>query len=73
VSGRPAIDPKDPALVRITRPNSSTEKKYELAIRNLTDKSGNKLPATAPIAFGFLRHHRAGAPEGLGRPQQKTN
>ena len=51
VSGRPANDPKDPALVRITTSKLVDGEKYELAIRNLTDKSGNKLPATAPIAF----------------------
>jgi hypothetical protein len=54
VSGRPAIDPKDPALVRITTSKLVDGEKYELAIRNLTDKSGNKLPATAPIAFDFF-------------------
>lgn len=54
VAGMPKVDPQDPALVVITTSKLIDGEKYELVIRGLTDKAGNKLPATPPLSFEFF-------------------
>jgi hypothetical protein len=54
VEGTPKLDPKDPALVVLTTSKLADGEKYELAVRNVTDKAGNKLPPAAPLGFEFF-------------------
>lgn len=54
VQGQPEVDPKNPTTVKITTSKLVDGERYELVVRGLADKAGNKLPATAPIAFDFF-------------------
>jgi hypothetical protein len=54
VQGQPEVDPKNPATVKITTSKLVDGERYELVVRGLADKAGNKLPATAPITFDFF-------------------
>ena len=54
VEGTPKIDPADPTLVVLTTTKLIDGEKYELVVRGVTDKAGNKLPATPPLGFEFF-------------------
>ena len=54
VEGAPKIDPQDPTLVVLTTSKLIDGEKYELVVRDVTDKAGNKLPATPPLSFEFF-------------------
>lgn len=54
VEGAPKIDPQDPTLVVLTTSKLLDGEKYELVVRGVTDKAGNKLPATPPLSFEFF-------------------
>jgi hypothetical protein len=54
VEGLPKIDAQDPTLVVLTTTPLLDGEKYELVVRGVTDKAGNKLPATAPLSFQFF-------------------
>jgi hypothetical protein len=54
IEGTPKIDPQDPTLVVLTTSRLIDGEKYELVVRGVADKAGNKLPATPPLSFEFF-------------------
>ncbi len=54
VTGTPKIDAQDRTLVVLTTSKLADGEKYELVIRGVADKAGNKLPATPPLSFEFF-------------------
>jgi hypothetical protein len=54
VEGTPKIDSSDPTLVVLTTSKLIDGEKYELVVRGVADKAGNKLPATPPLGFEFF-------------------
>lgn len=54
IEGTPAADPKDPTVIVLKTSKLIDGEKYQLAIRNLTDKAGNPLAATPPLDFAYF-------------------
>lgn len=50
----PAIDPQDPAVVILTTSRLIDGEKYELVVRDVADRAGNKLAAPVPLSFEFF-------------------
>ncbi len=54
LDGAPTFDKNEQNTIILKTSKLLDGEKYELAIRNLTDLAGNKLPATAPLSFEFF-------------------
>lgn len=54
IEGTPAADPKDPAVIVLKTSKLIDGEKYQLAIRNVTDRAGNPLAATPPLEFEYF-------------------
>lgn len=54
IEGTPKVDATDPSLVVLTTSKLIDGEKYELVVRGVTDRAGNKLSSTPPLSFEFF-------------------
>ncbi len=54
LAGPPKLDPQDPTQVVLATSKLIDGEKYELVVRDVADKAGNKLAAAVSLGFEFL-------------------